>query len=94
VKGTKLRGEAGEVQRSALASAEELIRALRRVMIGLFRDLFDCDGRRFGGPSLGRIGTSDGMDDVQWNAGYFRSGQTATLGVNLDETIPEGPEMA
>ncbi len=34
------------------------------------------------------------MDDVQWNAGYFRSGQTATLGVNLDETIPEGPEMA
>ncbi len=64
------------------------------VVIGLFRDLFGCDGRRFGSPSLGLIGISDGLDGVQWNAAYFRSGQTATLGVNLDETIPEGPEMA
>ncbi len=54
------------------------------VVIDLFRDLFDCDGRRFGSPSLGQLGISDGLDGVQWNAGYFRSKQTASLGVNLE----------
>ena len=53
-------------------------------VIGLFRDLFDCDGRRFGSPSLGLLGISDGHEGVQWNAAYFRSEQTATLGVNLE----------
>ena len=53
------------------------------VVIGLFRDLFGCDGRRFGSLSLGLIGISDGLDGVQWNAGY-RSEQTASLGVNLE----------
>ena len=54
------------------------------VVIGLFRDLFGCDGRRFGSLSLGLIGISDGLDGVQWNAAFFRSEQTATLGVNLE----------
>ena len=54
------------------------------VVIGLFRDLFDCGGRRFGSPSLGLLGISDGHEGVQWNAAYFRSEQTATLGVNLE----------
>ncbi len=54
------------------------------VVIGLFRDLFDCDGQRFGSPSLGVLGISDGLDGVQWNAGYSRSEQTASLGVNLE----------
>ena len=54
------------------------------VVIGLFRDLFGCDGQRFGSPSLGVLGISDGLDGVQWNAGYSRSEQTASLGVNLE----------
>lgn len=54
------------------------------VVIGLFRDLFGCDGRRFGSPALGLIGISDGLEGVQWNAAYFRSEQTASLGVNLE----------
>ena len=53
------------------------------VLIGLFRDLFD-DGRRFGSRSLGYLGISDGLRGVQWNAAYFRSEQTASLGVNLE----------
>ncbi|MDE0356573.1 MAG: hypothetical protein OXN92_02375 [Gammaproteobacteria bacterium] len=54
------------------------------VVIDLFRDVFDCNGRRFGSPSLGLLGVSDGLEGVQWNAAYFRSDQTATLGVNLE----------
>ena len=32
----------------------------------------------------GLLGISDGREGVQWNAAYFRSQQTASLGVNLE----------
>ncbi len=54
------------------------------IVIDLFRDLFDCNGQRFGSLSLGLLGISDGRDGVQWNAWYSRSEQTAWLGVNLE----------
>ena len=54
------------------------------VLIDLFREVFDCDGRRFGSLSLGYLGISDGREGVQWNAGYTRSEQTASVGVNLE----------
>ena len=54
------------------------------VVIDLFRDVFDCSGQRFGSLSLGLLGISDGREGVQWNAAYFRSEQTASLGVNLE----------
>ena len=53
------------------------------VVVRLFRNLFECDGRRFGSPSLGVLGISDGVEGVQWNAGCRRDG-TAWLGVNLE----------
>lgn len=54
------------------------------VLIDLFREVFDCDGRRFGSLPLGLLGISDGREGVQWNAAYFRSEQTASVGVNLE----------
>jgi len=54
------------------------------IVIGLFRDLFECDGQRFGSPSLGVLGVSDGIEGVQWNAWYSRRDETAWLGVNLE----------
>lgn len=54
------------------------------VVIGLFKSLFECDGKRFGSPSLGVLGISDGVEGVQWNAGYYRRDRTAWLGVNLE----------
>ena len=54
------------------------------VLIDLFREVFDCDGRRFGSLPLGLLGISDGREGVQWNAAYFRSEQMASLGVNLE----------
>ena len=54
------------------------------IVIGLFRDLFSCEGRRFGSRSLGVMGISDGCEGVQWNAEYSRREETAWLGVNLE----------
>ena len=54
------------------------------VVIGLFRSLFECEGQRFGSASLGVLGVSDGVEGVQWNAGYHRPDRTAWLGVNLE----------
>ena len=54
------------------------------VLIDLFRDLFGCDGQRFGSPSLGVLGVSDGIEGVQWNAWYSHDDETAWLGVNLE----------
>lgn len=48
------------------------------IVMDLFRDLFECDGRLFGSPVAG---ISDGVEGVQWNAGYDG---TAWLGVNLE----------
>ena len=54
------------------------------IVIGLFRDLFECDGQRFGSPSHGVLGVSDGIEGVQWNAWYSQQDETAWLGVNLE----------
>jgi len=54
------------------------------IVIGLFRSLFECDGQRFGSPSLGVLGVSDGVEGVQWNAAYDRHECAAWLGVNLE----------
>lgn len=54
------------------------------VLIDLFREVFDCDGRRFGSLSLGYLGISDGRQGVQWNAGCTRSEHAASVGVNLE----------
>ena len=53
-------------------------------MTGLFRDLFECDGQRFGSPSLGVLGISDGFEGVQWNVWYSQRKETAWLGINLE----------
>jgi len=53
-------------------------------VIGLFRNLFECDGREFGSPSHGVLGVSDGIEGVQWNAWYCQRDETAWLGVNLE----------
>ena len=55
-----------------------------RVVTGLFLDLFECDGQRFGSPSLGVLGISDGFEGVQWNVWYSQRKETAWLGVNLE----------
>ena len=55
-----------------------------RVVTGLFRDLFECDGQRFGSPSLGVLGISDGFEGVQWNVWYSQRKETAWLGINLE----------
>ena len=54
------------------------------VVIRLFTSLFECDGQRFSSPSLGVLGVSDGVEGVQWNAGFYRPDRTAWLGVNLE----------
>ena len=54
------------------------------VVIDLFRDLFEHEGQRFGSPSLGVLGASDGIEGVQWNVWCSRSDQPACLGVNLE----------
>lgn len=46
-----------------------------------FRGVFGCRGREFG--SLSR-GVSDGVEGVQWNAGYRTRDGTARLGVNRE----------
>lgn len=53
-------------------------------VIRLFREVFQCEGRRFGGPSQRVVGISDGLEGVQWNAGYCQREETAWLGVNLE----------
>ena len=55
----------------------------------LFRELFECDGRRFGNPPFG---LSDGFEGVQWNAWY--SQETAWLGVNLEGKKYDGWPIA
>ena len=54
------------------------------VVTGFFRDLFECDGQEFGSRSHGVLGISDGLEGVQWNAGYSQRDETAWLGVNLE----------
>ena len=54
--------------------------ALRRC----FRDVFACCGREFGSLPRGVLGVSDGIEGVQWNAGYRTRDGTAWLGVNLE----------
>ena len=54
------------------------------IVIGHFRELFKCDGQRFGSPTLGVLGQSDGIEGVQWNAWYSRRDETAWVGVNLE----------
>ena len=64
------------------------------IVIDLFRDLFGCDGRRFGSPSLGVLGVSDGLEGVQWNAWYSHEDETAWLGVNLEGKKYDGWPVA
>ena len=61
-----------------------LLEERARIVIDLFRDLFECDGRRFGSRSLGLLGVSDGIEGVQWNAWYSHRDEVAWLGVNLE----------
>ena len=64
------------------------------IVIGLFRDLFACEGRRFGSRSLGVLGISDGCEGVQWNAAYHERDGTARLGVNLEGMLYDGWPVA
>ena len=64
------------------------------IVIGLFRELFECDGQRFGSPSLGVLGVSDGIEGVQWNAWYSQRDETAWLGVNLEGKKYDGWPIA
>ena len=64
------------------------------IVIGLFRDLFGCRGRRFGSRPLGVLGISDGCEGVQWNAWYDKRDQTARLGVNLEGKLYDGWPIA
>ena len=50
----------------------------------LFRDVFECRGRRFGSPSRRVLGISDGNQGVQWNAAYYTGDGAVWLGVNLE----------
>lgn len=54
------------------------------VVIGLFRDLFECEGRRFGSVPLGILGISDGIEGVQWNVWCSPHDEPPCLGVNLE----------
>ena len=54
------------------------------VVIGLFKDLFECDGRPFGSPSLCLEGVCDGVEGVQWNAWHSLDDEGDWLGVNLE----------
>lgn len=58
------------------------------IVIDLFRDLFECDGRLFGNPVAG---ISDGIEGVQWNAGYD---EIAWIGVNLEGMLYDGWPIA
>ena len=58
------------------------------IVIDLFRDLFECDGRLFGNPVAG---ISDGVEGVQWNAGYD---EIAWIGVNLEGMLYDGWPVA
>ena len=64
------------------------------IVIDLFRDLFACEGRRFGSRSLGVLGISDGCEGVQWNAAYHERDGTARLGVNLEGMLYDGWPVA
>ena len=64
------------------------------IVIGLFRDLFACEGQRFGSRSLGVLGISDGCEGVQWNAAYHQRDETARLGVNLEGMLYDGWPVA
>ena len=64
------------------------------IVIGLFRNLFACEGRQFGSRSLGVLGISDGCEGVQWNAAYHERDQTARLGVNLEGLLYDGWPIA
>ena len=64
------------------------------IVIGLFRDLFASEGRRFGSRSLGVLGISDGCEGVQWNVAYHERDDTAKLGVNLEGMAYDGWPIA
>ncbi len=64
------------------------------IVIGLFRDLFACEGRRFGSRSLGVLGISDGCEGVQWNVAYYERDETARLAVNLEGMLYDGWPVA
>ena len=64
------------------------------IVISLFKDLFACEGRRFGSRSLGVLGISDGCEGVQWNAAYSERDDTAWLGVNLEGMLYDGWPVA
>ena len=71
------------------------------IVIGLFRNLFQCDGPEFGSSSLGLRGISDGVAGVQWNAGYSLPSASAWLlpegawlGVNLEGMKYDGWPVA
>ena len=64
------------------------------IVIGLFRDLFACEGQRFGSRSLGVLGISDGCEGVQWNAAYTERDGAAWLGVNLEGMLYDGWPVA
>lgn len=59
------------------------------VVMDLFREMFECDGREFGNPVYG---LSDGVEGVQWNASH--DGTTAWLGVNLEGMKYDGWPVA
>ena len=64
------------------------------VVIGLFRDLFECEGQRFGSLPLGVLGASDGIEGVQWNAWCSPHDEPASLGVNLEGKKYDGWPVA
>jgi hypothetical protein len=93
----KMRHSAHASRPSSVAAAKVDTKGLEEradIVIDLFRDLFACEGRRFGSRSLGVLGISDGCEGVQWNAAYHERDKTARLGVNLEGMLYDGWPVA
>ena len=77
-----------------MKSADEPVRQRAGIVIDHFRELFECDGQRFGSTSLGVLGVSDGTEGVQWNTWYSQEEEAAWLGVNLEGKKYDGWPIA
>ncbi|MCY4573757.1 MAG: hypothetical protein OXF01_13250 [Gemmatimonadetes bacterium] len=75
------------------ATGISVLHGRAEIVIGLFRELFGCEGERFGSPPLGVSGIHDGTAGVQWNAWYQRD-ESAWLGVNLEGKEYDGWPIA
>lgn len=74
--------------------AVNLFEERAEVVIGLFQDLFECEGQRFGSVPFSVLGTSDGIEGVQWNIWCSRYDGLACLGVNLEGKKYDGWPVA